>query len=136
MLERLLLWVHLLAMAGVFGGIFALHQLLQTGSQEVNPVSRSLIRGVNFSIVLLLLSGFALFYRRVLQAIQAGLSIQAPLFWIVGGKLGLLILLGALVGISTRKIPSGDLTVVRTLQKLSLGILALAVFLGLLLRGS
>ena len=75
LIKNLLIWVHLLAMAGVFGGFLYGRLVFASADQSYQGVIHALLKITQFFIGLILISGFALFYFQVQNSFQAGISL-------------------------------------------------------------
>ena len=119
-LHTFLLWIHLLSMAGLFGLLIACDVL-------ENPEER-LLKLLKMFFGLLFVSGFTLAYLRITTALQSGIALPNGTYHILGTKFVLLMGLGHLIMVGSKK------NMARW-TCYSLVIVAVATFLGLILRG-
>jgi len=138
LLKNLLIWVHLLAMAGVFGGFLYGRLVFASADQSYQGVVHALLKITQFFIGLILISGFALFYFQVQNSFQAGISLgdifRDGTTHVILTKFVLLIAVGAFSGIGSKKAREENYPAAEKMWLLALVSTSIAVFLGVMLR--
>lgn len=129
--QNLLLWVHVLCLLGTFGGLLVIQFGLPRewrDSAAGAKVGTGLIYGM---LGLGFLMGIGLLAWRVHTAGTAALGGH---YWgVIGLKFILLLVVGAMLGIATRKLRAGLVKTAVTLRAVAIGALALAALLGVTL---
>ena len=113
-----LIWVHLLCMVGAFGALLFAQLGLPAEVRRQEAVARGLSRLVNILIGVGLLAGAGLY------GLKKGHLMGDHYNGVIGMKFGLLLAIGALVGMS-KKPERGD-----AFRKLACALLAVAALLG------
>ncbi|MCE9616127.1 MAG: hypothetical protein K8T26_17785 [Lentisphaerae bacterium] len=132
-LHDLLVWVHVLCMLGTFGGLLVIQFGLPrewrdsaAGARVGTGLIYTLL-GVGFVVGLGLLGW---------QMHAAGTAALGGHYWgVIGLKFILLLVVGAMLGIATRKLRAGLVGAAVTLRGVAIGALALAALLGVTLPG-
>ena len=140
LLKNLLIWVHLLAMAGVFGGFLYGRVVFSLADQSYQGVIHALSKTTQFFIGLILISGFALFYLHVQNSLQVGSSLDEILkdgmTHVILTKLILLVAVGAFAGIGSKKAQGENYPSAEKMWLLALVLTSVAVLLGVMLRST
>jgi uncharacterized membrane protein len=134
MTDHILLWIHLLAMAGALGGAYVFQKVIDPAAAGSAEAMARCARLINLFLGAGFLAGLALYYQRVTIALRAGFSIGTTWHAIIGLKLLLLLGAGALIGISSKRTRDGRPDTARKLLVAAAAVLAVAMFLGIRLR--
>lgn len=118
MIVQLLIWIHLICMVGAFGGLLLCQFALPADVRRQDAVARGASRVLNLLIGVGLLAGAAIY------GLKKGQLMGPHYNAVIGVKFGLLLAVGALVGMS-KKPERGDV-----MRNLACVLLALAALLG------
>jgi len=138
LLKNFLIWVHLLAMAGVFGGFIYGRLVFVSADQSYQEMIQALLKKTQYFIGLVLISGFALFYFQIQTSLQANISLgdifKDGVTHVILTKLALLIAVGAFSGIGSKKAREENYPAAEKMWLLALVSTSIAVLLGVMLR--
>ena len=138
LLKNFLIWVHLLSMAGVFGGFLYGRLIFVSADQSCQEIIQALLKKTQYFIGLVLISGLALFYFQIQTSLQANISLgdmfKDGVPHVILTKLVLLIAVGAFSGIGSKKAREENYPVAEKMWLLALVSTSIAVFLGVMLR--
>lgn len=121
-----MIWLHLLAMVGAFGGLLFAHMTQREGGAAA---LKKAVRLFNIFLVIGLIAGLHLYGQKIMAAKAAAVSL-GPVHMVVGIKLVLLLAAGALVGISAKAVREGQMGKGSSLRVAALLLMAIAAFLG------
>ena len=130
MLRIVVVWVHLLSVAAVFGGVLVLHGYLRRGG-VVTEALQTVARRLNMLVGVVMLTGGVAAIVKIMSLLEA----ELPLGHAVGVmaiKLVLLGAVGAFLGIDASKLREGG-SGSGVLRLASLAAIAVAAFLGVTL---
>ena len=138
LLKNFLIWVHLLAMAGVLGGFLYGRLIFISADQSYQKIIQALLKKTQYFIGLILISGFALFYFQIQTALQGKISLgdifKDGVTHVILTKLALLIAVGAFSGIGSKKVREENYPAAEKMWLLALVSTSIAVLLGVMLR--
>ena len=138
LLKNFLIWVHLLAMAGVFGGFLYGRLIFVSADQSYQEIIQSILKKTQYFIGHILISGFALFYFQIQTALQGKISLgdifKDGVTLVILTKLALLIAVGAFSGIGSKKVREENYPAAEKMWLLALVSTSIAVLLGVMLR--
>ncbi len=113
---EVLVWLHVLCMVGTFGGLLAVQLVVPAATRNTPQVAKGAARLFSILISIGLVAGILVYVK------AAGMGNGRNYNMIIGIKFVILLVVGALLGISAR---SGIANVLRTLAMIFLAIAAL-----------
>ena len=132
-LERILLWAHLLCMVGTFGSLLITQLGLPKATREDPAVARACLRFMNFTLLVGLVFGVATYVVAIRSAKKLGGDLPSEFHMVIGIKFMLLFLVAAFFGMASGCVRKDLPTNAHTLMWAPVFILAGAALLGIFL---